>query len=143
MRYVRQGREVNVPIPNGKISRQNADAIRQSFYVVYKDLYSRYLTDIPAETVSWRVVASGPRPAIELKKLEEGLEAGSPLKKKRPVYFPEYKGFTECPVYDRYRMGPGTTLTGPAIVEERESTLVVGPGGKLRIDEYLNAVVRF
>jgi len=40
-------------------------------------------------------------------------------------------------------MGPGTNLTGPAVVEERESTLVVGPGGKLRIDDYLNAIVEF
>ena len=44
-------------------------------------------------------------------------------------------------MYDRYRLGPGITLTGPAIVEEKESTLVVGPGGKLRIDDYLNAIV--
>ena len=93
------------------------------------------------ETVSWRVTVSGPRPTIQLKKLDDHNESQSPLKKKWQVYFPEYKGFTECPVYDRYRMRPGTTLTGPAIVEEKESTLVVGPGGKLSIDEYLNAIV--
>jgi N-methylhydantoinase A len=44
-------------------------------------------------------------------------------------------------VYDRYRLGSGAALTGPAIVEEKESTLVVGPGGKLRIDDHLNAIV--
>ena len=141
MRYVRQGREISVPIPNGKLSRKNVETILQSFYSVYQELYSRYLTDLPIETVSWRVAVSGPRPKIQLKKLESGSQGGSGLKKKRLVYFPEYKGFKECPVYDRYRMGPGTTLTGPAVVEERESTLVVGPGGKLRIDDYLNAIV--
>jgi len=143
MRYVRQGREINVPIPNGKLSRQSLEAIRESFYSVYRELYSRHLTDVPIESVSWRVAVSGPRPTVPLKKLEGSTESGSALKKKRDVYFPEYKGFTECAVYDRYRMGPGTTLTGPAIVEERESTLVVGPGGKLRIDEYLNGIVQF
>jgi N-methylhydantoinase A len=143
MRYVRQGREINVPIPNEKLSRQSLETIRESFYSVYRELYSRHLTDVPIESVSWRVAVSGPRPTVPLKKLEGSIESGSALKKKRAVYFPEYKGFTECPVYDRYRMGPGTTLTGPAIVEERESTLVVGPGGKLRIDEYLNGIVQF
>jgi N-methylhydantoinase A len=143
MRYMRQGREINVPVPNGKLSRANADNIRQSFYAVYEDLYSRHLTDVPPETVSWRVMVSGPRPLVQLKKLQGSLESGPALKKKRPVYFPEYEGFTECPVYDRYRMGPGTTLAGPAVIEERESTLVVGPGGNLRIDDYLNAIVRF
>ena len=142
MRYVRQGREISVPIPNGKLSRKNVETIRGGFYSVYRELYSRHLTDIPIESVSWRVAVSGPRPTIPLKKLEGSVESGSPLKK-RPVYFPEYKGFTECPVYDRYRMGPGTSIIGPAIVEERESTLVVGPGGKLRIDDYLNAIVQF
>jgi N-methylhydantoinase A len=143
MRYVRQGREISVPIPNGKLSRKNVETIMQSFYSVYKDLYSRYLTDVPIETVSWRVAVSGPRPKIQLKKLEDSLQGGLALKKKRSVYFPEYRGFKECPVYDRYRMGLGTNLTGPAVVEERESTLVVGPGGKLRIDDYLNAIVEF
>ena len=143
MRYLRQGREISVPIANGKLAREHVEKIRQSFYSVYRDLYSRYLTDVPIETVSWRVAVSGPRPGVELKKLEESLQRGPALKKKRPVYFPEFNGFAECPVYDRYRMGPGTTLTGPAVVEERESTLVVGPGGRLRIDDYLNAIVQF
>ncbi len=141
MRYVRQGREISVPIPNGKLSRESVEAIKQSFQSVYQDLYSRYLTDTPMEAVSWRVVVSGPRPTIQLKKSQGSLGTGPALKMKRPVYFPEYKGFTECPVYDRYRLGPGFTLTGPAVVEEKESTLVVGPGGKLRIDDYLNAIV--
>jgi N-methylhydantoinase A len=143
MRYLRQGREISVPIANGKLAGEHVEKIRQSFYSVYRDLYSRHLTDVPIETVSWRVAVSGPRPGVELKKLEESLQRGPALKKKRPVYFPEFRGFAECPVYDRYRMGPGTTLTGPAVVEERESTLVVGPGGRLRIDDYLNAIVQF
>ena len=143
MRYVRQGRELNVPLANGRLSPHHAESVRQSFYSVYEELYSRHLTDVPLETVSWRVAVSGPRPVIQLRKMYSSLEGGSALKKKRPVYFPEHQGFTECPVYDRYRMGPGTTLTGPAVIEERESTLVVGPGGKLRIDDYLNAIVQF
>jgi N-methylhydantoinase A len=143
MRYIRQGREISVPIPNGKLSRENVETIAQSFYSVYQGLYSRYLIGVPIETVSWRVAVSGPRPQVQLKKLERSLQEGSILKNKRPVYFPEYRGFNECPVYDRYRMGPGTTLTGPAVIEERESTLVVGPGGKLRIDDYLNTIVQF
>jgi len=141
MRYVRQGREVNVPIPNGKLSRNNTDTIRQSFYSVYKDLYSRCLTDVPIETVNWRVTISGPKPNIQLKKQRNSSNSIAKLKKIRAVYFPEYKGLIECPVYDRYNMESGTNITGPAIVEERESTLVIGPGGKLRIDEYLNAII--
>jgi N-methylhydantoinase A len=44
-------------------------------------------------------------------------------------------------VYDRYGLGPGATFEGPAIVEERESTLVVGPGGRCHVDERRTLIV--
>src|SRR3989442_919086 len=53
----------------------------------------------------------------------------NPLKATRMAYFAEAGGFVETPVYDRDALGPGARCTGPAIVEERESTAVVGPGG--------------
>ncbi len=142
MRYIRQGREVNVPIPNGKLYSDNTEIIKNTFYSVYKDYYSRYLTDIPIEVVNWRVLVYGPKPRIRLEK-SRNFNEGSALKKKRPVYFQEYKDFIECPVFDRYLMRPGTKLTGPAVIEERESTLLVGPGGRLLIDDYLNAIIEF
>ncbi len=143
MRYVRQGREINVPIPNGKLSAESVESITQSFYSVYQGLYFRYLTNVPIEMVSWKVLISGPRPTIQLQKLKSSFRGESAVKSRRPVYFSECKDFVDCPVYDRYRMGPGTRLDGPAVVEEKESTLVVGPGGKLQIDEYLNAIIEF
>ena len=44
------------------------------------------------------------------------------------------------PVYDRRRLGAGASLAGPAIIEERESTAVIGPGGRVRVDGRLNLV---
>jgi N-methylhydantoinase A len=143
MRYVRQGREITVPVPNGELSPESIALIRQSFQSVYQELYSRYLNNVPIEIVSWKVVTGGPRPTIQLQRQTGSLDRDTALKGERPVYFPEYKGFVDCPVYDRYRMGPGIKLDGPVIVEEKESTLVVGPGGKLQIDGYLNAIVEF
>jgi N-methylhydantoinase A len=60
MRYVRQGRELSVPIPNGKLSRESVETIRQSFQTVYQERYARYLTHVPVEVVTWRVAVSGP-----------------------------------------------------------------------------------
>jgi N-methylhydantoinase A len=143
MRYVRQGREITVPVPNGELSPESIALIRQSFQSVYQELYSRYLNNVPIEIVSWKVVTGGPRPTIQLQRQTGSLDRDTALKGERPVYFPEYKGFVDCPVYDRYRLWPGIKLDGPVIVEEKESTLVVGPGGKLQIDGYLNAIVEF
>ena len=44
-------------------------------------------------------------------------------------------GCADTPVLDRYALAPGTSGEGPVIVEERESTLVIGPGGRFRVDE--------
>ena len=48
---------------------------------------------------------------------------------------------TDVTVYDRYRLGPGATFLGPAIVEERESTTVIGPGAAVTVDAEGNLVV--
>jgi N-methylhydantoinase A len=53
---------------------------------------------------------------------------------------PEMEGFAAVPVYDRYRFAPGDAFDGPAIVEERESTVVLGPDARARIDDALNLV---
>ncbi len=44
-------------------------------------------------------------------------------------------------VYDRYRLGPGAAFAGPAIIEERESTTVIGPGAAISVDREGNLVV--
>ena len=54
--------------------------------------------------------------------------------------FAEAGGFVDCPVYDRYALAAGTKLTGPAIVEERESTTVLPPGVTATVDECANLV---
>jgi N-methylhydantoinase A len=59
----------------------------------------------------------------------------------RPAYFPESNGFVETAIYDRYVLQPGMKFNGPAIVEERESTLIIGVGGRVHVDERLNVVV--
>src|SRR5216110_1317809 len=67
--------------------------------------------------------------------------AANPLKAPRMAYFAEAGGFVETAVYDRYALDPGAEFTGPAIVEERESTAVVGPGARCRVDDGLALIV--
>ena len=68
-------------------------------------------------------------------------DAETARKGERPAYFPPAGGFVTTPVYDRYRLGSGSTMAGPAIIEERESTAIIGPGGRVRVDDRLNIVV--
>jgi N-methylhydantoinase A len=142
MRYVGQGHEVAVPLPSGVLSGQHRAEITESFGRTYKALYGRRGPDVPLEVINWRVVCSGPRPEVEFRVPREP-SRGSSLKGVRPAYFPDQRGFVETPVYDRYALAPGDRLRGPAIVEERESTLVIGSRGRARVDDQLNVIVEF
>jgi len=134
MRYVGQGHEIRVALPPGR----DPARLRQAFESEYRRLYDRLgPAGVPLEVTAWRVRSSGPPPALELR--VEG-EPGAPRKPARRAYLPE-AGMTEVAVYDRYRLGPGSAFAGPAIVEERESTLVIGAGAGCRVDERWNLVV--
>ena len=109
----------------------------------YRRLYSREGPDVPLEAITWRLEVSSPRPGIQL-----GGEGGSSppseaRKGERGIYLPEEEGFVTVPVYDRYGLGPGAAFDGPAIVEERESTVVLGPGCRAEVDGARNVVVRW
>jgi N-methylhydantoinase A len=71
----------------------------------------------------------------------EGGDGTQPIKKTRPAYFPEAGGYVETPVYDRYGLRARMSFDGPAIIEERESTTVVGPGATIIVDQRLNLLV--
>ncbi|HEY3227938.1 MAG TPA: hydantoinase/oxoprolinase family protein [Roseiflexaceae bacterium] len=143
MRYVGQGHEIRVPLPPGRLDETGGAELQAAFEETYRRLYARPGPPVPLEIINWRVVSSGPQPEARLR-LESagGDSAATALKGTRPAYFPERGGFVETPVYDRYRLPPGATFDGPAIVEERESTVMVGPGGRCRIDEYWNLIVQ-
>ncbi len=60
----------------------------------------------------------------------------------RAVYFAESGDYVDCPIYDRYRLGRGARVAGPAVVEELDSTVVVNPGYVAEVDRYGNLVIR-
>jgi N-methylhydantoinase A len=136
MRYVGQGHEIRVLWPEAR----SADVVRAAFEREYLRLYGRLgPEDVPLEIISWRVRSSGPAPDLEL---SVAGEPGDHAKGARLAYMPELGGLVEVPVVDRYRLAPGATLAGPAIVEERESTLVIGPGSVAEVDDRFNVLVR-
>jgi N-methylhydantoinase A len=141
MRYVGQGHEVSVTLPDGILSEAHLGAISAAFAATYRGLYGRSGPDVPLEVINWRVVASGPRPKMTSRKTHDAAPRGDPRKNSRRAYFPERQAYVDTPVYDRYGLGPGIEFVGPAIVEERESTLIIGGRGHARVDEALNVIV--
>jgi len=138
-RYVGQGYEVTVPVPAGRLDAAALERVRASFHDVYAARYGYANPTEPVEVVTWKLSAVGGSPRIALAKAAAS-SMDARRKGTRRAYFPEARGYTDTPVYDRYELAAGTSLTGPAIVEERESTTVLPPGVTATVDEYANLI---
>jgi N-methylhydantoinase A len=142
MRYVGQGHEVRVPLPDGLLGPESVPAMRAAFETEYRRLYGRLGPPVAVEAITWRTVSAGPRPDLRLANAAPATgDVATAAKGARQAYLPEEGGMAEVTVFDRYRLGPGSAFLGPAIIEERESTTVIGPGAAVTVDTEGNLVV--
>src|ERR1043165_7624424 len=119
MRLVGQMHEINVPLPAGTLDEGSLDAIRAAFAGVYTRRYTSLYAGATIEAISFRVRVLGPAPEVSLNQAGNA-QVGEKRKGARQAWFGD--GFVEAPVFDRYALAPGDTISGPAIVEEREAT---------------------
>jgi N-methylhydantoinase A len=141
MRHVGQGFEVPVTLPRLKLSAGDLPAIRAAFFDSYRLRFGRTLEESPIEVLSWRLSCRAPGRDIRLGGAPQ-VGSGLALARRgtRNVLFEGY-GWQECAVFDRYVLPVGVRFPGPALVEERESTCVVGPGAIAVVDEFRNLIV--
>ena len=141
MHYAGQGHRVDVPLPADAADRDLNALLRERFEDAYRSAYGHVLGERRIEALTWRVVArlKGTGPAHP--DAQGFSEDGSPEKGEREVQFADGDGALRCRVFDRYKLKTGNEIAGPAIVEERESTIVIGPSGRARVDERLNVIV--
>ncbi len=140
MRLAGQFHDIEVEVPPGPLTPDLGPRLAKRFEAEYRRLYGTFLPGRPIQVLHWGVRVSGPRPRIRLAEgvIDVRAEATRALKGTRRAYFPETEGFVEVPVYERSGLWPGSVVKGPAIVEEREATTVVGPGDLLRVDASYN-----
>ena len=139
MRYYGQGREIEIVLPDGDPA--NAfDTLTALFEDRYTALFSVSTPGAPLEIVNWKVEATGPETGLQrgYRMITENAEDGDAHKGTRRAWFGT--AAHDCPVYDRYRLAAGATIKGPSLVEERESTCVIGPGETARVDDAGNLI---
>ena len=143
MRLAGQFHDLELPVPGGRLTRSIVPDLAARFEAEYRRLYGTYLPGRQVQVLNWRVLVTGPRPPVHLDESPSDARASAAdaLKHGRRAYFPETEGFVDVPVYDRYRLRAGARVPGPAIVEEREATTVVGPGDQLAVDGHHNLLI--
>lgn len=137
MRFVGQGSETNVPIPHETFTTLRKEEIRRRFDEVYEKLYGRTYPDSEVEFINFKVRASLPERLIQFPTLNsKGKSLDKAIKGQREAYSPLARKFIPYTVYDRYELFPKATVKGPAIIEEKESTLVVGEDAVVSVDDF-------
>lgn len=136
MRFVGQGSETNVAMERRPFHEFSREEIRAMFDRTYKNLYGRTYPETQVEFVTFKVRGHLPDRPFRLPPLEvQGGSLDEAKKGTRLAFSPLKKEFVPFEVYDRYRLPPGVSFGGPAIIEERESTTVVGEDAQVSVDE--------
>jgi N-methylhydantoinase A len=132
MRYHGQGHEIEVSLPpDVKI-----EALAQIFREHYAAVHGAALLDAPLVVTTWKVEVSATPP--ELASAAPTAQGEAAPKGTRQAYFGE--DYVAAPVYDRQDLGIGVIIDGPALIEERESTVIIGPGDRVQVDEFGNLI---
>ena len=137
MRFVGQGSETNVQIPEREFARMKKEEVRRRFDEVYEKLYGRTYPDSDVEFINFKVRASLPERLIQFPRIGgNGKLPDEAMKGKRKAYSPIARDFISYTVYDRYKFSPNAKFRGPAIIEEKESTLIVGEDASISVDDF-------
>jgi N-methylhydantoinase A/oxoprolinase/acetone carboxylase beta subunit len=137
VRFIGQGSETNIPVPESNFTEVKPEALRSRFDDVYKKLYGRTYPDSPVEFINFKVRATLPERLLQLPKMKKTIGSSEDaVKGHRQAYSGIAGDYIPYTVYNRYKLFPGAKLQGPAIIEERESTVVVGEDASVSVDEF-------
>lgn len=109
------------------------EKVKDDFRNAYENLYGRTDDENPIELVSLRVQAVTKRNHINLQS-REGLISKTHTDRTRLIYHALLGEAVETPIYSREALNPGVTVSGPAVIEERESATVLGEGDRAIVD---------
>jgi N-methylhydantoinase A len=132
MQFAGQTHVLTVPIARTGFEREELAA---TFERAYFDRFGVELSEMRALVMSLRTAVIGRRRPIALAGLADAVTAAGPTGARR-VWFDD--GWHDTPIYRREGLAPGTTLGGPAIVEQLDTTTLIEPGDRARVDQLGN-----
>jgi N-methylhydantoinase A len=147
MRYSRQNFELSVPLPQPVVDAARLDvgaleALTEAFHHTHAKSYGFAHEDAAVQIVELRLSATAliERPAVP--ELPDGPTRPGPdaVLEHRDVDF-DTTGPVRTPVYRRAALGAGARLVGPAVIEQLDTTVVVPPGARARVDRHGNLII--
>jgi N-methylhydantoinase A len=139
MRYLRQAYELTVPLTEALFSPEAVPQLVGRFHDMHRRAYGYARDEEPVEIVNLRLVALGKLPGLKLQTRESSDDAQPKPFANRTVYFGGRP--LETAIYQRDILKPGQIVSGPAIVEQLDSTVVVTPTFAAKCDPYGNLIL--
>jgi N-methylhydantoinase A len=141
LRYARQGVELTVETDHRTVTERMVQDLERAFHRKHEQLYTYALDDTPVEIVNVRVRALGRLASPTLSQLAKRRDAAATPVIHRPVYFAEAGGMVPTPCYRRSELWAEQTINGPAVIEQLDTTTVIFPGQRARVDGWGNLLV--
>ncbi|HXK27462.1 MAG TPA: hydantoinase/oxoprolinase family protein, partial [Candidatus Binatia bacterium] len=143
LRYAGQGYELTVPCTMPPLKPEDLKLMRQRFDTMHEQNSGHKAETEPVELVSLRLISLGLVPQAKLlpgkvtgRKVEEAKTG------ERKVFFGKEHGTLSTQIYARDLLELGHKLSGPAIVEQLDTTTVIQPEQEAAVDEYRNIIIR-
>jgi N-methylhydantoinase A len=143
LRYAGQGYELTVPSPMPPLKPADLKLMRERFDAQHELASGHKAETEPVELVSLRLISYGLVPQAKLSPSKAmGRKVNEARSGERKVYFGKQHGMLHCQIYTRDLLEPGHRISGPAIVEQLDTTTVIHPEQEAAVDEYKNLIVR-
>jgi N-methylhydantoinase A len=139
MRYVGQGFEITVPIPESLVG-DAWQKVTAAFNELYERKFGSFIPDGGIEILNWRADASATIPWPDVLRLAGPADAARAYTT-RPVYFAELGGFRDTPVYRDPAAAARARAEGPVLIEQPGSTIVIGPSDSFEVDMSGNVII--
>ena len=143
MRYVGQFHEVEIDLPGEDLNAENLKTVLQNFHSQYQKLFTYSNPSRAVEFLTYRLKVTSARRPVEmavLSKTEQRVETAR--RGSRMCLFEGNTRPVETPAYDWDRMTPGHKVSGPALVDDKTTTVLVAPGFTCEVDAHHNLVMR-
>ena len=142
MKYAGQAYELSVPLPEGDIDQKMVELLAERFHEIHEKAYGYAIKSEPIEVVNLRLTAVGRLAQKSMvQKAVQGARTGGleTVRRQREVFFADT--WQQTSVFTREDLCAGDEFPGPAIIEGRDSTVVVAPGQRALVDDYNNIII--
>ena len=142
LRYIGQEHTLKIPVEQNDFEAINLADLRNRFDNHYDRAYAHALKDHDLEFVGLRLSASLASSKPSMKKVAKGSSlVENAVERHQSVFIASHKERFYCPVYAREKLQGGHQLSGPAIIEEWNSTVLVLPNQTVNVDGYGNLLL--